>query len=252
MNEPLKRFNFSKTFINRPRFAAVIAVVIALGGALSISQLPIAQYPQVTPPQIVVSAFYPGASAAVLANTVGAPIEDAVNGVDNMLYMSSSSDSSGAYSLTVTFAVGIDPDIAQVKVQNRVQRAQPSLPADVVKQGVTVEAESSDILGFIMILSPEKSRDELFMSEHAYNRVKPVLERLSGISSADLFSAKYSMRVWMDADRIAALGLSIDELVGAIRQQNVQASIGSVGGVPGDGSAQMVYTLQAKGRLNGF
>ena len=250
MNDTLKKFNFSKTFINRPRLAGVIAVVIALGGAISIFQLPIAQYPQVTPPQIVVSAAYPGANAAVLADTVGAPIEDAVNGVDDMLYMSSSSDSSGAYSLTITFAVGIDPDIAQVKVQNRVQRAQPLLPAEVIQQGVRVEAQSADILGFIMMVSPEKSRDELFMSEHAYKRVKPVLERLRGISAADLFSAKYSMRIWLDSDRIAALGLSVDEVVNAIRQQNVQASLGAVGGVPGDGSAQMVYTLQAKGRLD--
>ncbi len=251
MNKSKKeKFNFSKVFIDRPRLAGVIAVVIALAGLISIGQLPVTQYPPVTPPQISVSTSYPGASAEVLSNTVGAPIEDAVNGVDDMLYMESSSDSSGNYSLTVTFAVGTDPDIAQVKVQNRVQRAMPKLPADVTKNGVNVDARSSDILGFLMMVSPDLSREELEMSEYANNLIKPALERLGGLSEASIFSAQYSMRVWLDPDRVAANKLSVDDVVAAIRQQNIQASIGSVGGVPNDGSAQMMYTLQAQGRLN--
>ncbi|MBN2163968.1 MAG: efflux RND transporter permease subunit [Pontiellaceae bacterium] len=250
MNTPQKKFNFSSIFIRRPRFAGVISIVLALAGLLAIFSLPVAQYPQITPPQVMVTAAYPGANAEVLAATVAAPIEQAVNGVDNMLYMSSSSDGNGGYSLTVTFAIGTDPDIAQVQVQNRVQRATPLLPSEVVQQGVSVQTQSSDMLGFVILLSPNGSYDRLFMSNYAYDYIQPALERLPGVSSVGVFGAKYSMRVWMDSDRIAALGMSVDEVLTAIRQQNIQASPGSVGAVPGDGSARMSFSLQAKGRLS--
>lgn len=250
MNTNPKKFNFSSTFIRRPRFAGVISIVLALAGLMAIFSLPIAQYPQIAPPQVTVSAVYPGANAEVLAESVAAPIEQAVNGVDNMLYMSSSSDGNGGYSLSVTFEVGTDPDIAQVQVQNRVQRATPLLPTEVVQQGVSVQTRDSDMLGFIALLSPKGTHDRLFMSNYAYDFIQPALERLSGVSGVMVFGAKYSMRVWFDSDRIAALGMGVDEVINAIRQQNIQASPGSVGTVPSDESARMSYTLKSKGRLS--
>ncbi|HEY5622057.1 MAG TPA: efflux RND transporter permease subunit, partial [Pontiella sp.] len=238
----------SRVFIERPRLAGVISIVLALAGIISIGALPIAQFPQVTPPQVVVRAAYPGAGAEVLADTVAAPIEDAVNGVENMIYMSSTSDSSGGYTLMITFEVGSDPDIAQVQVQNRVAQAEPLLPMEVTQQGVIVETESSDMLGFVMVQSPDESRDELFMSDYTYRVIKPALERLPGVSRAQVYAPRYSMRVWMDADRLAALGMSSDDVLAAISSQNIQASAGSIGSAPGNG--QMVYTLKAEGRLN--
>jgi len=238
----------SRVFIERPRLAGVISIVLTLAGVVSIGVLPIAQYPQVTPPQVAVRAMYPGADAEVLANTVAGPIEDAVNGVEKMIYMSSTSDNAGSYTLMVTFEVGADPDIAQVQVQNRVAQAEPLLPTEVRQQGVTVEAEASDFLGFIMVQSPDNSRDDIFMSDYTYKLIKPALERISGVSRAQVYAPRYSMRVWMDADRLAALSMTADDVIGAIRSQNIQASVGAVGGAPGGDS--MVFSLKAEGRLN--
>ncbi|MFA5689317.1 MAG: efflux RND transporter permease subunit [Kiritimatiellales bacterium] len=241
----------SRVFIERPRLAVVISIVLMLAGGLAILTLPIAQYPQVTPPQIVVSTTYPGASAEVVADTVAGPIEDAVNGVDGMIYMSSTSDSSGSYTLSVSFEVGMDEDIAMVKVQNRVSQAEPLLPTEVTQQGVTVRARSSDMLGFLALRSPNKTYDELYLSDYAYRIIKPALERIPGVSSAQVFGPKYSMRVWLDSDRLSALGLGSGDVLNAIRSQNIQASIGSVGSAPdNDGTAQSVYILQTLGRLN--
>jgi HAE1 family hydrophobic/amphiphilic exporter-1/multidrug efflux pump len=250
MKQKNQKFNFSRVFIERPRLAGVISILLTLAGVLSIFSLPIAQYPQVTPPQVTVSTSYPGASAEVLADTVAGPIEDAVNGVDDMLYMSSSSDSTGSYSLTITFEVGTDPDMAQVKVQNRVSQADPLLPAEVKQQGVNVQAESSDMLGYIVLRSPNESLEKLFLSDYANKQIKPSLERIPGISKVSIYASKYSMRVWMDADRLAFLGLSADDVVQAVSAQNIQASIGAVGSTPGDGTEQMTYTLKTTGRLN--
>ncbi len=238
----------SRVFIERPRLAGVISILLTLAGIISIGALPIAQYPQVTPPQVVVRAMYPGAGADVLADTVAGPIEDAVNGVDDMIYMSSTSDSAGNYVLTVTFEVGADADIAQVQVQNRVGQAEPLLPREVTQQGVTVEKESADMLGFIMIQSPDASRGELFLSDYTYRVIQPALERIKGVSRAQVYAPRYSMRVWLDAERLAALGMSSDEVISAIRGQNIQASIGAVGSAPGNG--EMTYTLKTQGRLN--
>jgi HAE1 family hydrophobic/amphiphilic exporter-1/multidrug efflux pump len=240
----------SRVFINRPRLAGVVSIVLMLAGILSIRSLPITQYPSVTPPQIVVRASYPGASAEVMAQTVAGPIEDAVNGVQDMIYMSSASDNAGSYSLTVTFAVGTDPDMAQVKVQNRVAQAEPLLPQEVTQMGVTVETESADMLGWIMVRSPDGSRDDLFLSDYSYRIIQPTLERIRGISRAQVYGPKNSMRVWMDSDRMSALGISSDEAVMAIRNQNIQASIGTVGSSPDDGTSKITYTLTAEGRLN--
>jgi hydrophobe/amphiphile efflux-1 (HAE1) family protein/NodT family efflux transporter outer membrane factor (OMF) lipoprotein len=240
----------SRVFIERPRLAGVVSIVLMLAGILSITSLPIAQYPQVTPPQIMVQATYPGAGAEVVADTVAGPIEDAVNGVNDMIYMSSTSDNSGDYTLTVSFAVGTDPDIAQVRVQNRVSQAEPLLPTEVTEQGVTVQTRSSDMLGFLMIRSPNGTHDQRFISDYATKVIQPALERIPGVSSAQVYGPKYSMRVWMNSDRLAALGLSASDVTSAIERQNIQASVGSVGSVPGDGSVEVTYTLKAEGRLN--
>lgn len=240
----------SRVFIERPRLAGVVSITLMLAGILAMKSLPIAQYPSVTPPQVTVSASYPGASAEVMANTVGAPIEDAVNGVEDMIYMSSSSDNSGGYTLNVSFEVGTDPDMAQVKVQNRVAQAEASLPSDVVQQGVTVETQSSDMLGFLVMRSPDGSRDRLYLSDYCYKIVQPLLERIPGVSSATIYGPQSSMRVWLDADRLTALGMSPSEVLSAITDQNIQASIGSVGGAPNESEDEMMYTLTAQGRLN--
>ena len=237
----------SRVFIDRPRLAGVISIVLMLAGILSIRSLPITQYPQVTPPQIMVRASYPGAGAEVMAATVAGPIEDAVNGVEDMIYMESSSDNSGRYTLTVTFAVGTDTDMAQVKVQNRVAQAEPMLPSEVTQQGVTVQTRSSDMLGFLVVRSPDGSRSDLFLSDYAYKIIQPALERINGMSNAQVWGPKYSMRIWMDADRLSSLGISPEEVAFAIRQQNVQASIGSVGTAPDEGSGQLTYTLKTQG-----
>lgn len=240
----------SRVFIERPRLAGVLSIVLMLAGILAMKSLPIAQYPSVTPPQVEVSASYPGASAEVMADTVAAPIEDAVNGVEDMIYMSSSSDNSGGYTLSVSFEVGTDPDMAQVKVQNRVAQAESSLPSDVVTQGVTVETKSSDMLGFLMMRSPDGSRERLYLSDYCYKIVQPLLERIPGVSSATIYGPQSSMRVWLDADRLTALGMSPALVLSAITDQNIQASIGSVGGAPNESEDEMMYTLTAQGRLN--
>lgn len=240
----------SKVFIDRPRFAMVISIVLTLAGLLSIRNLPVTQYPQVTPPQVIVSATYPGANAQELANTVAVPLEEEVNGVDGMIYMSSDCDDSGNYSLTVTFEVGTDLDLDMVKVQNRVQQATPKLPKEVTEQGVSVTTRSSDMLGFLNLRSPKGTHDRLFLSDYAHNHIKNVLKRVPGVGSAEVYGPKRSMRVWLDADRLSAQGLSSDDVIAAIRSQNIQATLGSVGGAPSDAESQTVYTLRAKGRLN--
>lgn len=241
---------FSRIFIERPRFAMVISIVLTLAGAIAVFSLPISLYPQITPPEVVISATYPGASAEVLANTVGIPLEEEVNGIEDMLYMNSSSENSGQYSLTVTFKVGVDPDLAQVKVQNRIQQALPKLPAEVQRQGIRVKRRSSDILGFVTVLSPKKTHDVLYLSNYVENNIKNNLSRVQGVGEVSVHASKLSMRVWLDADKISALNLPVTSIVAAIESQNYQPSIGKVGAMPGDGNQQMVYSLQTQGRIN--
>lgn len=240
---------FSRIFIERPRFAMVISIVLTLAGVISIFSLPIALYPEITPPEVVVSASYPGASAEVVARTIGIPLEEEINGVEDMLYMSSSSENS-KYSLTVTFKVGVDRDMAQVKVQNRIQQAQSKLPTEVTRQGLTVRSRSSNILGFITVGSPKGTHTPLELADYVQNNVKNNLARVYGVGEVNVYSSKLSMRVWLDADKITALNLPLSSIAAAIESQNYQPSLGSVGAMPGDGTQQMVYTLQTQGRVN--
>ena len=241
---------FSKFFIERPRFAIVIAIVMSLAGLISLFSLPISLYPQITPPEVNVSANYIGASAEVVANTIGIPIEQEVNGVEDMLYMNSSSSNSGSYSLSVSFEVGTDPDMAQVKVQNRVQQAVSKLPAEVQQYGISVKRRSSDILGFLVVRSPNGTHDRQFLSNYIENNIKNNLTRLYGVGEVNVFASPLSMRVWLDADKIAALNIPVSTVRNAIASQNFQPSLGSVGSMPGDNGQQMVYTLETQGRLN--
>ena len=240
---------FSRIFIERPRFAMVISIVLTLAGIISVFSLPISLYPEITPPEVVVSASYPGASAEVVAKTIGIPLEEEINGVEDMLYMSSSSENS-SYSLTVTFKVGVDRDMAQVKVQNRIQQAPSKLPTEVTRQGLTVKSRSSNMLGFISIISPKGTYSQLQLADYVQNNVKDSLSRVAGVGEVNVYSSRLSMRVWLDADKITALNIPVDTIKSAIEGQNYQPSLGSVGAMPGDGTQQMVYTLQTQGRIN--
>ena len=241
----------SRIFIERPRLAVVMSIIITLAGLIALFNIPVAQYPAITPPVIRVTAVYPGANAKVLADTVAAPIEKEVNGVDKMLYMSSTCSNNGQYSLAVTFEVGTDPDIDQVNLQNRVQLATPKLPDAVVTQGITVRKRSTDILGAVAFISPKGTRDKAFMSNYISKNVKDALVRINGVSDVYIFGEfEYSMRIWMDPDRLTAMGLTADDVIAAIRQQNIQAAVGSIGTAPAENDQQLQYTLRAKGRLN--
>ena len=241
---------FSRIFIERPRLAAVVSIIITLAGLIAMLNIPVAQYPRITPPEIRVTAVYPGANAQVVADNVAAPIEKEVNGVDNMLYMSSTCSNDGRYELAVTFAVGTDPDIDQVNLQNRVQLATPKLPRDVTEQGIDVRKRSSDMLAAICYFSPEGTRDKLFLSNYASREIKDALVRLNGVSDVFIFGEfEYSMRIWMDPERLTSMGMTADDVITAIREQNVQAAVGSIGSTPAGDGQQIQYTLRAKGRL---
>ena len=241
---------FSAYFINRPRFAIVISVVMVLLGLLAIAVLPISQYPEITPPQIIVKTTYPGANAEVLTDTVAAPIENKINGVENMLYMSSSSDDAGNYTLTVTFNVGANPDISQVKVQNRLQQVNSELPATVTQEGIDVTTQNPNILALLVLRSPNKTFDNLFLSNYAYTNLQNPLARVKGVGDVQIFGPQYSMRIWLDVNKIASLGLNSESIVQAVKQQNVQASVGSIGSAPAPSGTNMVLSLTAKGLLN--
>lgn len=241
---------FSAFFINRPRFAIVVSVVLVIIGFLAIIELPVAQYPEITPPQVVVSANYPGANAEVLADTVAVPIENEINGVDDMLYMSSSSDDNGKYKLTVTFDVGTNPDISQVKVQNRLQQATSNLPAEVIQYGVDVKTQNNNMLAMLVLRSPNHTYDDLFLSNYAYSHIKNALSRIKGVGDVQIFGPQYSMRIWLNSEKLASLNLSSADVAAAVKKQNVQASLGSIGAAPSASSNKIVLSLTAKGLLS--
>ena len=241
---------FSAFFINRPKFALVISIVISLAGLIALNSLPIAEYPDIAPPQVKVTTSYPGANATVVEQSVASPIEAKVNGVENMLYMSSTSGNNGSYELTITFAVGTDPDIAAVNVQNRVATANSSLPQDVIRQGVITQKQSTSMLLVVNLLSPNESKDSLFLSNYASINIQDALARINGVGSVSQFGAlDYGMRIWLDPDKLTALSLTTKDISNAIESQNIQATAGQLGAPPFDGTPQFQYTLQAKGRL---
>lgn len=237
-------------FIDRPIFATVISVVIVLTGAISFFGLPAAQYPEVVPPTIVVRAYYPGASPKVIAETVATPIEQEVNGVEDMLYMESQSLSDGEMRLTVTFKLGTDLDKAQVLVQNRAAIAEPRLPEDVRRIGVTTTKSSPDLLLVVHLISPDDSLDQVYIGNYAYLHIRDVISRIEGVGDVQLFGAReYSMRVWLDPDKLAELNLTAGDVIQALRGQNVQVAAGTIGQPPtGPGTAFQV-AVNTQGRL---
>lgn len=241
--------NFSSFFITRPRFAAVIALVMILAGTIAAFVLPISQYPNITPPQIVISANYPGANASVLADTVATPIENQINGVEGMLYMSSTTTDTGQYSLTVTFDVGTDPDIAQVKVENRLDKAKPFLPEIVVQEGLDVVQQSANILAFITLSSPNATYTPLYLSNFAFTQIQNPFKRIAGMGDVNIYGPQHSIRIWLDVKKMNSLQLTSDMVIQAIESQNQVASVGSLSSSPAPEGTNQVLSLTSKGLL---
>src|SRR4051794_3726027 len=240
----------SRFFIDRPIFAAVLSIIFVLAGGVAVTALPVAQYPDVTPPTVLVTASYPGANALTVRDTVAAPIEAQVSGVEGMLYMTSTSTNDGAYSLTVTFKAGMNSDMAQVLVQNRVTLALPVIPPLVQNEGITVKKMSPSTLMIVNLVSPDDSHDASFLSNYATIYVKDELGRLEGVADITYLGQRdYSLRAWLDPDRMAALGLGAMDVVTAIGQQNIQVAAGQIGQPPADRAQQFQLTINTKGRL---
>ena len=240
----------SHFFIDRPIFAAVVSIIFVILGGVSFSRLPVAQYPEIAPPIINVAGQYPGASADVVASTVVTPIEEQINGVENMLYMSSNSTADGRFSIQVSFDLGTNLDIAQVQVQNRVAIAQPRLPADVRNIGVTVTKSSPDLMMVVHLYSPDKSRDALFMTNYATLEVTDPLTRVDGVGSVTVFGSRdYSMRVWLDPDRLQSLGLTATDVTNALQGQNIQVASGVLDQPPVAHQGAFQIAVQTLGRL---
>ncbi|MBE6381343.1 MAG: efflux RND transporter permease subunit [Lentisphaerae bacterium] len=239
---------FSKIFIERPRFAMVISIIFVLTGVIALTQLPIAEYPEIAPPQISVSATYSGASASVVAETVAIPIEDELNGVDDLLYFSSTCDNMGNYSCSVTFKSGTDSDMAMVNVQNALKRAESKLPDEVKKVGVNVDKRTGDMLAVFVFMTDGTTYDVLNLNNYVNTVIKDPISRIDGVAAADVMSPQVlSMRIWLKPDRMANLGISTDEIIAAIRAQNVQAAAGTIGS---EGSSKYIeYKLNVQGRL---
>ncbi len=240
----------SSVFVDRPRLAIVIAILTTIAGILAMFAIPVSQFPNIVPPQVSVVTRYPGASAAVVEATIAQPIESAVNGVDRMLYMRSNSANDGTYTLSVSFALGTDPDIATVNVNNRVQAALARLPLEVQRNGVTVRKQSSAVLQFLFLYSPDGSRAPLFLSNYATINVIDRLARVPGVGQVQLFGAMdYSMRIWFEVDRLISLNLAPSDVIAAIQGQNVQAAVGRIGARPIGPDQQFQFNMQTQGRL---
>src|SRR5438067_2371979 len=240
----------SHFFIDRPIFASVVSIVFVILGAVAFFRLPIAQYPEIAPPTINVTGQYPGASADVVASTVVAPIEEQINGVENMLYVSSNSTADGRFAIAVTFDLGTNLDIAQVQVQNRVAIAQPRLPVEVRNIGVTVVKASPDLMMVVHLYSPDKSRDTLFISNFATLEVKDPLTRIDGVGSITAFGSRdYSMRIWLDPDRLQSLGMTATDVTLALQGQNVQVASGVLNQPPIDQPGAFQIAVKTQGRL---
>ncbi|MEO3430279.1 multidrug efflux RND transporter permease subunit [Pelagibius sp. CAU 1746] len=241
---------FAHFFVDRPIFATVLSLVLVIVGLIAYGQLPVAQYPEIAPPSIVVRASYPGADAKTVAETVATPLEQEINGVEDMLYMSSYSTADGSMSLTITFKLGTDLDQAQVLVQNRVSIAEPRLPEEVRRLGVTTTKSSPDLMMVVHMLSPDESYDQLYVSNYARARVRDLLLRIDGVGDLLLFGEReFALRVWLDPDKLSAYALTAADVVGALREQNVQVSGGSIGAPPNPGQNAFQYVVTTQGRL---
>jgi len=242
---------FAHFFVDRPIFAAVISIVLLVVGGIAYTQLPVSQYPEIAPPTIVVRTSYPGADPQTIADTVSTPLEQQINGVEDMLYMSSYSSADGAMSLTITFKLGTDLDKVQVLVQNRVSIALPRLPEEVQRLGVTTDKSSPDLMMVVHLLSPSHRYDQLYVSNYARNRIRDVLVRLDGVGDVQLFGERqYSMRIWLDPEKLSAYGMTSDDVVAALRDQNVQVSGGKIGAPPVTGKNAFEYTVRTDGRFS--
>ncbi len=242
----------SKIFIERPRLASVVSIVIVIAGFLAIFVMPVTQYPNISPPTVQVSASYPGADSTALAETVGAPLERAINGVEGMLYMSSSSSNQGTYSLTITFAIGTDPDIAQVNVSNRVQLATPQLPTSVVDQGVTIRTQSPNFLMAVAFpIDPDSDLSPVDAASYVSTNLTTAVQRIDGVGNAQVLGpSNYAMRIWTDPEKLAQFSLSPSDVADAIRSQNLAAALGQIGGAPAVEGQSVVYTVTGQGRLS--
>ena len=241
----------SRFFIDRPIFAAVLSIFIALAGLAALRVLPIAQYPEISPPVVTVTAIYPGASAQTLESTVAAPIENAINGVENMLYMSSTSAANGVVQIQITFNIGTDVDKAAINVNNRVKQIDNKLPQEVRRQGVTVEKGSSAFLQVLAFYSPDNSLDDIFISNYVTLNILDEVKRIPGTTLVQIFGAKdYAMRIWLKPDRLAQLKLTPGDIARAVNEQNQQFAAGKVGEPPARNDQQLVYNVTAQGRLS--
>src|SRR5580693_9375575 len=240
----------SAVFVDRPRLAIVIAIVTTIAGFLALFSIPIAQYPDIVPPQVSVTTFYPGANSAVVDATVAQPIEAQVVGVDKMIYMKSVSGDDGSYTLTCSFELGTDPDINAVNVNNRVQVALSQLPPDVQKQGVTVKKKSSALLGVIAVYSPKHTHDPLFISNYVTINLLDRIKSTPGVGDATIWGPQdYAMRAWVRTDRLTGLNLTTADIISAIQSQNVQAAVCRIGARPISDDQQLQLNIQTKGRL---
>src|SRR4051794_32606854 len=240
----------SRFFIHRPVFAAVIAIIIIIAGLVAAKLLAVAQYPEIAPPTVLITTTYPGASAETLAKTVAAPIEEQLSGVERLSYFSSSSSSTGSLTITVTFEPGTNVDQAVFNVNNRVQIALPRLPDEVRRQGIIVQKRSFDILLVVSLVSPDNSRDTLFLSNFASINIVDELKRLPGLADVTVFGARdYSMRIWLNPEKMARLGVTPSDVAAALRAQNAQYAAGKIGADPAPPGQSIVYTVAATGRL---
>ena len=243
--------NISRFFVDRPIFASVLSIIIFVVGLISIPMLPVSEYPEVVPPSVLVSASYPGANPKTISETVATPLEEAINGVEDMIYMKSVAGSDGSLALTVTFALGTDPDQAQVQVQNRVSQALPRLPEDVRQLGVTTQKQSPNLMMAVHLISPDDSLDATYIRNYAVLHIRDELARIPGVGQAGLFGAgDYAMRLWVDPQRATSLGVTAGDIVAAVREQNVQVSAGQIGAPPMPQGSDMLISINAKGRLD--